>query len=271
MTLRELFEHAQLEALGLLEPAEQEAFDRAFAGASPAIQAQIRDEQARLVSSDALLPEVSPRPELRDKVIGAVSAAMALAAANGSAQVAADVMEFRPSRRVAPWWRTAAVGLVTACAILSAAFVNVYSSNQQLQDRLTADRDTDELTRATASSRQLLDLIHSPETRRVVFTLGPDAVAGFSGQATLFTHPQWDKSKLYFSGLPTSGAGETYRLVVLTAANEVRETIARFSSTQTLQSISLDKLEAGTRLAIVSDRTGNAGGSPQALLLVATV
>ena len=39
MNTRDLFEAAQLDALGLLDDAERDAFDAAFLAAAPAIQA----------------------------------------------------------------------------------------------------------------------------------------------------------------------------------------------------------------------------------------
>jgi len=67
MNTYELLEAAQLDALGLLDDAERDAFDAAFFAASPDVQAQIRREQARLVRTDWLpSSEVEPSAGLKD-------------------------------------------------------------------------------------------------------------------------------------------------------------------------------------------------------------
>jgi hypothetical protein len=76
MTLKDLLETAQLDALGLLDDDEAAAFDRAFRAAPQAIQARLREAQARVASSDALLADVVAPASLRPKVLGGVYAAM---------------------------------------------------------------------------------------------------------------------------------------------------------------------------------------------------
>lgn len=54
MKTQELIELAVLDAMGLLDEQEREAFDAAFDAAAPAIQAQVRREQTRLSVSEHL-------------------------------------------------------------------------------------------------------------------------------------------------------------------------------------------------------------------------
>ena len=49
MTLQEMLEAVQLDALGMLEGEDLRAFEEAFASANPSIQAQVRAEQERAV------------------------------------------------------------------------------------------------------------------------------------------------------------------------------------------------------------------------------
>ena len=55
---RDLLEYAALDALGLLDDAEREEFERAFRAASPEVQAMVRREQTRAADIDAILPRV---------------------------------------------------------------------------------------------------------------------------------------------------------------------------------------------------------------------
>jgi hypothetical protein len=260
MTIRELMEQAHLDALGLLDPAEQAAFERAFAAAPPALKSQVREEQARIAGAETLLPDVEPSPDLRDRVLAAVSAAMV------GESAAQDALGFAPSRRVSTWWRTSSVALLSACLILSAAFVTVYSSNRALESRLAADREVDALNSATASSRHLRDMLFHTETRRVIFTRAATAPSDFTGEAAIYTNPGWDSGRAYFSGLRATGAGEVYRLVVLTGADAIGDTIHEFTSNQALNSFQIRRLEAGVRVALVSVR-----GESAVVLLTATV
>jgi hypothetical protein len=78
MTLRreELIEQAALEALGLLDERETEAFERAFEDAPENIQEQIRRIQAETVTDVAMLSGEEPPVGLRSKVMAAVSDAV---------------------------------------------------------------------------------------------------------------------------------------------------------------------------------------------------
>src|SRR4051812_3134371 len=114
MSLQELLEHAHLDALGQLDEREQAAFEAAFMVAPPSVKAQIRREQERWAPMEHLLPQVEPSPELRNRVLAAVTAAMV---AQGAGE-----LSIRPSARVASAWRTASLGLMTAVLVMGAAF-----------------------------------------------------------------------------------------------------------------------------------------------------
>ena len=64
MTTRELLELASLDAMGLLDDNEHEAFEGAFRAAAPAVQRQVRREQERLTGDTSTLPDVDPPAEL---------------------------------------------------------------------------------------------------------------------------------------------------------------------------------------------------------------
>ena len=66
MTLKDLLEHAHLDALGLLDERDKAAFEAALATAPAGVRAQVRSEQARWATMETLLPDAEPPAELRD-------------------------------------------------------------------------------------------------------------------------------------------------------------------------------------------------------------
>ncbi|MBC7771836.1 MAG: hypothetical protein H7210_05035 [Pyrinomonadaceae bacterium] len=117
MKTQELMELASLDALGLLEEPEREAFDRTFRAAPPALQAQIRREQARIAQDDSLLPIV-------DAPIGLKAMVMArwLEAMTARKRFLPPLL---PSSGVSPFWRMGAISAVAASVVLAAAMLQI--------------------------------------------------------------------------------------------------------------------------------------------------
>lgn len=124
MKTQELLELAALDALGLLDEHEREAFDRAFRAAPPALQAQIRGEQTRIAKDESLLPEVDAPLGLRAKVLArwreAVSAKRRF------------VPPLLPSSGVSPIWRMAAVGALAATIVVGVSSLQIQSEFKKL-------------------------------------------------------------------------------------------------------------------------------------------
>ena len=97
---RDLIELSLLDAMGLLDDEERAAFERAFAGTSPAVQSHVRREQTRLAQIDFLLPDVEAPAGLRAMVLEAVRKAMAEGAVAKAPAGAAFMPTMIPSRRV---------------------------------------------------------------------------------------------------------------------------------------------------------------------------
>jgi hypothetical protein len=270
MTLQELLETAHLDALGLLDPSEQAAFERAFAAASPGVKAAVRAEQSRWAGEQVLLPEVSPPADLKDRVLAAV------AAASIRTEAGDDGLVLRPGARVSRWWRVTAVAAVTGVVALSAAFFYVGRTNDQLRADLARGLFENEtrlvIGRGDVANRHLHDLFLSVEVQKIPFTATAYAASlDFKGEATLLMNPTgWDQSRLAFR-LPRAEAGQRYCLVSLNAdGTEVDETLQYFDSDAGVQSFTLRTLERGTRLALVAV-TGNGMVDVSRALLVATV
>ena len=146
MKTHELLEMCSLDAMGLLDQDEREAFERAFRAAPPALQAQIRREQTRIASFDAILPAVEPPLGLKAKVMAAMREAML--AVNGRARLGAPVdvlATIRAPMGVNRLWRVGALG--AAAAAIALAFTT-----------LQLKRDYEDIS-TTASSNKMIDTI----------------------------------------------------------------------------------------------------------------
>jgi hypothetical protein len=261
MTLQELLDNAHLEALGMLEEKEQAAFDAAFETAPPGIQAQIRMEQARWAPMEMLLPKVEPPTELRDRVLDAVSAAIVSTSAGDGGLALAS------ARRVSPLWRSASIGLMTAAAILAAAFVNLRAEFVHI-NALQNTSDSLQGLGTTFRSQYMNDVLFSPETVRSVFAA---ADPGFSGEASLwYNEEKWDHSRLYCKLPQLAGEASRYRVVIVDASDRVVEQIDEFQ-VNGAQPISreLPPMRPGMRVAIVSAQVGIKTPATASLLLVA--
>lgn len=124
MKTQELLELAALDALGLLEEPEREAFDRAFTAAAPALQAQIRREQARIAQDDSLLPSVDAPLGLKAKVMARWREAMST-----RKRILPPLL---PSSGVSPIWRMAAISAVAASIVLGVAMLQIQTDFKQV-------------------------------------------------------------------------------------------------------------------------------------------
>lgn len=257
MTLQQLLENAHLDALGQLDEREQAAFEAAFAVAPPAVQAQVRDEQARVAVMDQLLPQVEPPSYLRERVLHAVSTAILTESAGQSE------LGLRPSRRVHTAWRAASIGLLTACVVLSVAFVNVYTTNQAINTQVEGDAVSAAFLR-TFERKHLQDVLYSPNAERVLFEA---ADTSFTGRASVWVSPDWESARM-FAQLPAL-TGQSYEVVVLDANDKPVRTLTSFLADGTSQVLSLARLAPQTKIALVSAVAGQAG--PRTILMTAVV
>jgi len=257
MKLQQLLENAHLDALGMLDAADQAEFQAAFASAPPAVRAQVRSEQARAADMGDLLPDVSPTDQLRDRVLAAISAQI-LAESAGS--VDSDVYEMRAATTVSRRWRTAAVGLIGACGVLAIAVVNVMVINSQIKRSMAVNDLPMEVTRGLGSEHTI-DVLFSQSSRRDIF----ESVASNQGQpagsglASILHNPSWDNGVLAYKGLPQV-AGKEYRLVVLTDDGQIGQDIATLQTDgdRNIGTVNVASrfLKSGTRLAIVAADIG---------------
>ncbi len=209
MTTQEMIEFALLDAVGLLDEQEREAFERAFAAAAPAVQAQVRREQTRLSQIEMLLPDVSPPAGLRAAVIEAVRRAMAAEAEQPASL--SFVPPMARSRQVSRWWRAGSLGLATAAAVFMMTTLYLWNERSQVENLRKYDAMMADLASQVGPGR-VRDVLLDPDTDRKVFKRVAD---GSKAEASIFRSPEWkDKAIFVCAGL-TGEPGKPYRLAIV--------------------------------------------------------
>jgi hypothetical protein len=213
MKTQELLELAALDALGLLDEAEREAFDIAFRAAPPALQAQIRREQTRIAGDDSLLPKIEAPMGLKARVLAAWREAVEAVSERSPARRLVGALTLMPSRGVSPFWRAGAIGCAAASVVLAVVMFNIRS---QFDTFTTA---SNQLSRQEFFAKELgprfQKLFTSPTTKHVAFVPTSNAV---KVQAQLMIDPETNTGLLYACQLPDSPGG--YALVRLDENDE---------------------------------------------------
>lgn len=284
MTLQELLEAAQLEALGLLDEDEAKAFEIAFHAADPRVQAAVRAEQARWARTPGDLIEGEPPADLRARVLAAVGEAM------GHPEPADSLTESRLRQeiigsigthnrllgapvagRVSAGWRAGALGLAAAAAILLAAFFYVDSQNDRLRDRMSSDAAIQAMTKGFGPALWR-GVAFDAATQRVVFQHHTPARAEAlpNARVALFWNPEWPQPRLFAEGLE-SLKGQTYRVVLIDDEHQITSEVADLGAGGELVTTALSiKPAKGMRLAIAAAAPG-ARPSEADILLIAVV
>jgi hypothetical protein len=260
MNTQELIELAVLDAMGLLDPEEREAFDASFSAAAPAVQAQVRREQTRLSLCEDLLPDVEPPAGLRAMVVEAVRRAMAMPAQGGRdgarrhRHAKAGALALIPARQVSPLWRAASVGFAAAAVTFGATFLHLRGQFTDLAAAVENDRLLSEMQGAVGSS-YVVSLLTDPrtQTRELVAV-----VPGTRGQARLWSNAAWgegDEVLLAMSNLPANpeGRGEPLRVYAVESGQMVGPALHEFEDLPGLQLVRFSSPEAASgtvRLAI---------------------
>lgn len=226
MNTHELIEMASLDALGLLDPEEREAFERAFRAAAPSVQAQIRRDQLRYSAIDDMLPPVEPPLGLKARVMAAVQNAMQQVAGRRT-DVLAKLPELRSSYGVNRYWRAAAIGAMAASLVLAVIALQVQNSFKEI----SAIAMNSEASRHLSEfGRRFDQSFFDHNTRFVKFTPAPatDAEPALRGKATLLFDPSTRKAELLVKDLPALGG--SYEVVVIDSQGNRAEAVLTFSA-----------------------------------------
>lgn len=285
MKLQEMLEAAQLDALGMLEGEEREAFEAAFEAAAPAIQAQVRAEQARCAMAAHEFSDVEPPAELRERVLGAIRAEILAGAGNaedepagsmtesglGRAVVASGVVGRVDGRsrspRVSPAWRAGALGLATAAAVLLAAFFSVTRQMESLKQVAKDDRSLEAISKMLGGDIAV-EAIFGSDAERFVFAAAPGVSTKAS--ATIFMLPKSNEGRVFVKDLAMS-PGQTVRVVELDDQNRIVSELGEYTMNQKIGTMKLDyELAKGRHLGIAVANSGVAATAADVRLVVRT-
>ncbi|MEM1329006.1 MAG: hypothetical protein AAGG07_00445 [Planctomycetota bacterium] len=258
MNTADLFELAALDAFGLLDEHEAAEFETAFRSAPPAVQAQLRAEQTRYTHLEELLPDATPGPDLRARVLARVAAARAAEEAGSDRRVheggrRSPVMPIHAASRgsrVSSVWRASAIGFATAAVVLAGATIHFQNNYRGLRDRLSNDELVHGFVQEAGATVAQGLLFDKGTVRHHLRGTGEGAE--WAAKATLFSNPEWDTSWFVCQDLPADD-GVTYQLVRLDDSGEVAEVLFELSASGRLYSARV-AINDPTRVAVASVR-----------------
>ncbi|MDX2018579.1 MAG: hypothetical protein SFY95_13190 [Planctomycetota bacterium] len=240
MTPAELYDAAELDALGLLEVSELARFERSLASAPASIRREIRALQDRVAVNRSILPSAEPSAGLRQRVIESWKRAVhegdtvrrheaAQAGAGGLAGREMDSLEAATrGRRVSPLWRVAALGCATAALVFGATTLQLRGDFERLYSASKDESVLSEMIRAYGTA-QMQAALFDQGTARVVFT----AEAGFEGKVAVLASADRTTARLFALNLPGDEAS-TYRLAQVDEQGNLVRELAEFASTGAL-------------------------------------
>ena len=239
MTPGELYDAAELDALGLLEASELARFERSLASAPASIRREIRALQDRIAVNRSILPAAEPSAGLKERVVeswrravsegDAVRRHEAAQAVHGLAGREMDSLEAATrGRRVSPLWRVAALGCATAALVFGATTLQLRGDFERLYTASKDESVLSEMIRAYGTA-QMQAALFDQGTARVVFT----ADAGFEGKVALLASADRTSARLFALNLP-GDESSTYRLAEVDEQGNVVRELAEFASTGAL-------------------------------------
>ncbi|MEO1717253.1 MAG: hypothetical protein AAFR76_09100 [Planctomycetota bacterium] len=258
MSPQKLLELALLDASGVLDADETAEFERSFAAADDDLKAQVRLEQARFADVSEILPDVSPRPELRNMVIDSVLAASgrqrdAVGSAILSHAASERLAKTKHRRSSIIGWRVATFAFATAFAAVGTM---AFQLNQQFGEVTNS-------IQTNARIDTLLDLGQEPDFLSAMldesFDRSPMLMGDEQGQASIFVSAEEGVGYLALRGLQATAPGTSYVLVALGDNDEQLGTLTEFTTAGETTIIEFEyAADLGTSFAIaLRDSAGN--------------
>jgi len=236
-TTSELLELAMLDALGVLDDADADAYGRALANASSDVRAMVLDEQARLAVAEDWFADAEAPSDLRDRVMAAVHDAMSARAGDTPTttepvrhESGRKVPQMARARRVHPAWRAATMGLLVTVVSLAVVQLQFQGDFKTIREEASVQELFDKV-----GAPFLRDMLIDTSTQRIAFKVDPEAG---NASATLWILPRWDEARLFADNLPSRQTG-TFRVVQLNDAGEEVATLHEFTSTARLDDVSI--------------------------------
>lgn len=251
MSPQKLLELALLDASGVLDHEESAEFERAFAEADADLKAQVRREQARFADVSEILPDVSPRPELRSRVIESVMEASGRqrdAVGKAILTHAAEDRKAAPARHGgALIWRMSTFAFATAFAAVGIMAIQLNQEFTDVSNNIARNARIDTLLSAGQRAGFLTALLDES------FDRVPLATGDSQAQAAVFVAESSGEAYFSFRKLPTLEQGNSYILVALGDNDETTE-LARFTTNGETNIIEFEHDPAlGNRFALAVD------------------
>ncbi len=260
-TLRnELLELAALDAVGQLDEYEQSLFTRSFHDAPASVQEEIKEFQAAIVADPALLPDVEPDVDLRQRVLDAVNFAveqdshrLAPLATIGRGRRASDLDDDESAFGMATmnFWRVASFVLAGSLIIALYFFADAYQHGKTVSEIALNNETQKQLEDYIGPTFR--EFVGNPNCRKVALV---DENDSFGGHAVLYLNENTNQVFLLAIGMPDSD--ERYTLHVTTGDGE-RTALRGFEAQSGVHGLRLDNLSKPMIASITWDITNAAG------------
>lgn len=245
MTRTELMELAALDALGLLDEYEAALYTRSFHDAPAAVQNEIRELQAQIAAQLGELCDEEPSPELRDRVLQAVSKAIELDSPAPLASIGRGLNDYDPNytsearRRYSTrepvtagrlafsgqFWRAACFVLVGVVVVCVFGMVHVWRSHNELTMAAVSSNTHEQLEKQIGPT--VKHYLQSRDTIRIVMTADDEDTCDCWANVMILEDSE--HALLITEGLPELADGQTYQLRVRDENGKVT-TIARVTA-----------------------------------------
>jgi hypothetical protein len=229
MTRTELMELAALDALGLLDEYESALYTRSFHDASASVQDEIRELQAQIAVQLGQLCDEEPSPELRDRVLKAVSKAIELDSPAPLASIGRG-MDYDPRfdgesskrsadrdntgpRRLAlsgQFWRAACFVLMGVVLVCVFGMAQIWRSHHEVTLAALSNNTSEQIERQIGPV--VKNYLRSPTAVRVVLSADGDACSDCWANVLMLEDS--DQALLITEGLPDLEDGQAYQLRV---------------------------------------------------------
>ncbi|MEO1534641.1 MAG: hypothetical protein AAFS11_03655 [Planctomycetota bacterium] len=229
MSPQKLLELALLDASGVLDPAESAEFERCFAEADADLKAQVRREQARFADVSEILPDVTPRPELRSLVLDAVRDASGKHRDQAGSVILAHAAQERSASthrrsRGAVAWRVATFAFATAFAAVGVMAFQLNQQFTEVSDSIARNERIDTLL-DLGQHPDFLSALLDESYQRSPFITGESDV-----QASVFVSDTEGVGYVAFRRLAPIAPGSSYVLVAIGDDDQDTIELARFGS-----------------------------------------
>ncbi|MEO1583924.1 MAG: hypothetical protein AAFR96_05035 [Planctomycetota bacterium] len=266
MSPEKLLELALLDAGGVLDRHESDEFESAFAEASPEIKAQVRREQSRFADLTEILPDVSPRPELKSLVLDAVRDAShtqrdavgrAIVSHEASARREATRRTARRTARRANAWRVATFAFATGFAATGLMAFQLNQEFEDVSDSIAANDGVSFFLENADRSGFRAAVIDDSFERAALTPTQPasDITVSSDAGAAVFYSAATGEGFLTFRDLPQIEPTQIFALVVLDDDGNVTNELTRFPSVGETNVIAFEydaSMGAGFAVAVAS-------------------